>query len=76
MSTRKLVVETEQEIGEIFYWGYRHVNGKIIVKRFFDHQDLIDALKSDFVDDYDGPISAKNIEEAREFFESSLKIAG
>lgn len=31
------------------WWGYLHVNGKIIVKRYLDKRDITDALESDFV---------------------------
>lgn len=31
------------------WWGYKHVNGEILVKRFWDYGDIDEARRSDFV---------------------------
>ena len=49
---------------ELKWWGYRHVNGTIQVKRFFDMGDINEAKSSPFVEICHGPFPAKTREEA------------
>lgn len=46
------------------WWGYLHTNGTVHVKRFFDHQDIVEAGQSDFVQIAVGPFRALNRDEA------------
>jgi len=46
------------------WWGYRHVDGSVHVKRYFDMRDLDEAADSDFVGAVRGPFTARNREEA------------
>ena len=36
-------------MSEFYWWGYRHVNGSINVKRYFNRADIDEAYNSDFV---------------------------
>ena len=42
------------------WWGYRHVNGDIQVKRFFGDRDIEEARESGFVAATCGPFMAKD----------------
>jgi len=44
--------------------GYRHVDGSIHVKRYFDSRDIQECRESDFVNMIFGPFDADTIEEA------------
>jgi len=46
------------------WWGYRHINGSLQVKRYFDSRDLDDARDSDFVISYTGPFDASDRDDA------------
>ena len=46
------------------WWGYRHINGNIIVKRFLDPEDLKEAKLSSFVNEVFPPFLALNRDEA------------
>ena len=46
------------------WWGYKHINGSIHVKRFFSQEDLTEAAESPFVDCYTRPIDAESREDA------------
>ena len=49
---------------ELEWWGYMHESGDIIVKRYFNSQDITEALYSPFVKYISGVVYAKNREEA------------
>jgi hypothetical protein len=50
---------------EILWWGYRHANGSLHVKRYFnDPLDLVEAQASPFVDSVCQPFPASSREEA------------
>jgi len=49
---------------EIFWWAYKHTNGSIQVKRFFDQRDISEARESQFVTTTAGPFPAKDRETA------------
>ena len=42
------------------YFAYRHINGRIMVRRFTFQDSLEDAYDSDFVDQILEPYEAKN----------------
>lgn len=44
------------------WWGYRHVNGTLQAKRYFDSRDISEAMESDFVDVVVRPFPAKDRE--------------
>lgn len=46
------------------WWGYKHTNGSLQVKRYFDKRDIDEAKESDFVDVAAGPFYAGDREEA------------
>lgn len=37
------------------WWAYIHINGNILVKRFFSYEDMEEARDSQFVEDLAGP---------------------
>jgi hypothetical protein len=59
--------------GIISWWAYRHINGAILVKRYFDERDIEEALESPFVDEVIGPFHADNAEQARAW--AKLKLS-
>jgi len=42
------------------WWGYRHINDTLQVKRFFSWQDMEEAEDSDMVKITAGPFEAKD----------------
>lgn len=54
------------------WWGYRHVNGTLQVKRYFDQEDILDARDSPFVARVVGPFEASSREDAIEKAEQEL----
>lgn len=46
------------------WWGYRHADGSIQVKRFFDYEDINEARASDFVNKVYGVFEAIDREDA------------
>lgn len=48
------------------FWGYLHISGRLIIKRYFDFRDIIEAELSDFVEHVYYPFEANNREEAKE----------
>lgn len=51
-------------MGELEWWGYRHTNGSLQVKRYFDRRDTEEAKESPFCDIVVGPFLAKDREDA------------
>ena len=50
---------------ELLWWGYRHTDGGLHVKRYFnDPLDLVEAQESPFVDSVCQPFPASSREEA------------
>ncbi len=56
----------------IKWFAYRHNNGTIHVKRYFDEHDLRECEESFFVDAHTQPFLASNREEAIEKAEHRL----
>ena len=46
------------------WWGYMHESRNIIVKRYFNQQDIVEALDSPFVKYISGVVYAKDRKEA------------
>lgn len=46
------------------WWGYIHENGSIQVKRYFDQEDIDDALESPFVAKVIRPFEAESRDDA------------
>lgn len=46
------------------WWGYKHSNGGLQVKRYFDHRDIQEALQSPFCEIVKGPFEADGREDA------------
>ena len=46
------------------WWGYRHINGTIQVKRYFDERGFEEAKESDFVELIFPPFEARDRDEA------------
>ncbi len=61
-----------EEITKLKWWGYKHVNGSLQVKRYFDYLDLQEARESDLVEVTVGPFLASGREEALEKLKESL----
>lgn len=59
-----MVKTTSKTEAELKWWGYRHVEGSIHVKRYFDDRDIGDAWDSDFVQMVTSPFAASNRAEA------------
>jgi len=55
------------------WWGYRHTNGSLQAKRFFDGRDLDDADESPFVAKRTNPFFASGREEALKIVEELTK---
>lgn len=55
------------------WWGYRHTNGGIQAKRYFDQRDLDDADESPFVAKRTTPFLASGREEALKIVEELTK---
>ena len=61
------------------WWGYLHVNGSVLVKRFFDNRDLTEAHESPFVQAVCTPIPCKDRAEAlgkfKAYFGRSMQLS-
>lgn len=55
------------------WWGYRHVNGGVQAKRFFDQRDIQDAYESDFVREVVPIFYANTREEALQIVEDRTR---
>jgi hypothetical protein len=55
------------------WWGYKHINGNIQVKRYFGIQDLYEAKESPFVDCHTEPFEASDREEAIKITKEQLE---
>ena len=55
--------------GHILWWGYKHTNGSLQVKRYFDKRYIDEAGQSPFVARFHGPFEANNRAEALEILE-------
>jgi len=60
----------------IQWWGYRHTNGTIHTKRYFDKRDIEEANESPFVDQSTGPFEAGNADDARNIVFARLAQKG
>jgi hypothetical protein len=49
---------------QLQWWGYRHVNGTVQVKRCFDERDITEAKESPFVACVYGPFQCDSREDA------------
>lgn len=49
---------------KLTWWGYLHESGTVQVKRFFDQQDIDEALESPFVLRVFGPFEATDRDDA------------
>ena len=56
----------------VLFWAYRHINGHIQVRKYYDRLGIEDALDSDFVEDVAGPYPAHNRKEAEQIAISRL----
>lgn len=57
------------KMSDFQWWGYLHVSGTLQAKRYFDVQDIKEAIESPFVDKVHGPFPAQDRDDA-------LKILG
>ena len=55
------------------WWGYRHTDGSLHVKRYFDRRDIQEAVDSPFVDSVFGPWECESREEAIEKIRQEVK---
>lgn len=55
------------------WWGYKHTNGSIQAKRYFDEQDIEDAHESPFCEIVVYPFEAANREEAITHITNQIK---
>lgn len=55
------------------WWGYLHVNGSVIVKRYLDTKDITEALESPFVKYVSGVCLAVDRKEAIEIITKELE---
>lgn len=51
---------------DILWWGYRHTDGGLQAKRFFDQRDIDEARESPFCAVIVGPFQANSREDALE----------
>ena len=54
------------------WWGYLHINGSYQVKRYFDREDICEALISPFVVTASDSFLAKDREEALKIVKTIL----
>lgn len=54
------------------WWGYRHINGSLHLKRFFDGGDLEEAFASPFVHSVYGPWKVPSREHALELLKKEI----
>lgn len=66
-------VKKEEKVSNLLWWGYRHVNGAYLVKRYFDDKDIKEANESDFCYAVVGPFEAKDRNEALVITEGRIK---
>ena len=55
------------------WWGYKHTNGSVQVKRYFSPTDLQDAYESPFVKQVVEPFDAETREEAAQIVDKRTK---
>ena len=65
---------TDQQGDKMPWWGYRHIDGNLQVKRYFGPKDLEEARESDFVDQYHGPFMASDRQEALSILEKKVTV--
>jgi len=58
---------------KLLWWGYRHINGSLHLKRYFDNGDISEAINSPFVQEISGAFSAKNSDEANQILKKKFK---
>ena len=56
-----------------YWYAYKHINGTVHAKRFFSHQDIIEARESDFVDEVRGPIEGTREDALNLFKDGDMK---
>jgi len=66
-------MQVEGVTNMLWWWGYKHVNGSLQVKRYFDPLDLKEAHQSPFVDIVAGPWECNGRDEALSKLETELK---
>jgi hypothetical protein len=54
------------------WWGYIHVNSQLMVKRYYDQQDIDEANESPFVERAFGPILADDKDMAIDLLKRAL----
>jgi len=54
------------------WFAYRHINGEIHIKRYFNRADITGAMKSDFVKDLLGPFAANSRTDAYMYADTLL----
>lgn len=62
----------EENESKLEWWGYIHENGDLIIKRYLNDMQIIDALESDFVKTISGRVYAKDKKEATELIKKEL----
>lgn len=62
-----------EENNKLLWWGYKHINGSYQVKRFFDREDIAEAMESPFCSIISGVFYADSREEAMEILIEKLK---
>lgn len=61
------------EESALMWYGYKHVNSSVHLKRFFGHEDIIECRESDFVANVYGPFEAENRVKALSKLEKVLR---
>ena len=61
---------------QLQWWGYRHTNGNIQVKRYFEPLDIQEAISSPFCSLVHGPFPAEGRADAIEQVTKALKPGG
>lgn len=49
---------------KLLWWGYLHVDGSVLLKRYYNQDDIYEAEDSGFVVDIYGPFEADTRDEA------------
>lgn len=61
-------------MSKLLWWGYRHIDGSVHIKRFFDDRDIQEADESDFVAMTTGPYQTDDRDEAEDLIQNALVV--
>jgi len=60
------------DMSDLLWWGYRHTEGTLQAKRYFEPLDIQEARESPFVQSAYGPFKAEGRDEALKILEQHV----